>query len=191
MPGNAEKMEVFNIHHPGSSSFVQKDKYEEVKRVLKEYMPAASPGLTQDEMAALVVEKVSGTVFEDRTKAGWWMKTVQLDLEARQVMTREKTSPARWFYEKTKNEILPEVTTSKVIKKKAVLALPANLRNVLIQEDLLAAYEARPFYQRNDYIRWIADAKREETVNKRIAQMVEELRSGNLYMKMHYHTENG
>ena len=67
-----------------------------------------------------------------------------------------------------------------------MLTLPANLRNVLIQEDVLAAYEARPFYQRNDYIQWIAGAKRVETANKRIAQMVEELRSGNIYMNMAY-----
>jgi hypothetical protein len=186
MPGKVEKLEVFNINTPGKSSFVQKEKYEEVKRVLKEYMPSESPGLTQDEMATLVIENVSGKVFDDRTKAGWWMKTVQLDLEARQIMIREKSKPARWYYEKAKNEILPEVTTSKVIKKKAVLALPAHLRNILIQEDVLAAYEARPFYQRNDYIQWITSAKREETISKRIAQMVEELRSGTLYMNMEY-----
>jgi len=71
MPGKADMMEVFNVNHPGKSSFVQKDKYEEVKRVLKDLMPDSSLGLTQDEMAVLVIEHVSGTVFEDRTKAGW------------------------------------------------------------------------------------------------------------------------
>ena len=186
MSGKLEKIEVFNVNKPGSSSFVQKDKYEEVKRVLRELMPAASPGLTQDEMAALVVENVSGTVFEDMNKAGWWMKTVQLDLEARQVMIRESTKPARWYYAKEKHEIVPEVIASKSTKKKKVLRLPDSIRNILIQEDVLAAYEARPYYQRNDYLQWIASAKREETINKRIAQMVEELRSGSLYMNMEY-----
>jgi hypothetical protein len=32
---------------------------------------------------AAKMEKVSGTISGDRTGAGWWMKTVQLDLEAR------------------------------------------------------------------------------------------------------------
>jgi len=35
MPGKVEKLEVFNINTPGRSSFIQKDKYEEVKRVIR------------------------------------------------------------------------------------------------------------------------------------------------------------
>jgi hypothetical protein len=70
MSGKEDMIEVFNINKPGQSSFVRKDKYEEVKRVLKALMPDTSPGLTQDEMARMLV------VFEDRNKAGWWMKAV-------------------------------------------------------------------------------------------------------------------
>lgn len=106
-------------------------------------------------IAELVIGKVSSDVFEDRTKAGWWMKTVQLDLEAREVIIREKTKPARWYYDSVKKEIVPVVTKSNEIKKKAILELPVNIKNILIREDLLDAYENRPFYQRNDYIQWI------------------------------------
>lgn len=186
MTGKEDKVEVFNINKPGQSSFVQKDKYEEVKRVLKSMMPDRSPGLTQDEMAKLVIENVSTTVFEDRNRAGWWMKTVQLDLEARTVMIREKTTPLQWHYDILKEELIPEVTEPKEIKRKKVLALPDSIRNILIAEGLLDAYEGRPFYQRNDYIQWISDAKREETRNKRTRQMLEELRAGNIYMNMEY-----
>ena len=186
MTGKDDMIEVFNINKPGQSSFVRKDKYEEVKRVLKALMPDTSPGLTQDEMAMLVVENVSGTVFEDRNKAGWWMKAVQLDLEARQVMIREKSSPLRWHYDTLKEELLPEVTETRKIEKKSVLELPGTIKNILLAEGLLEAYENRPFYQRNDYIHWITDAKREETRNKRIRQMLEELRAGNIYMNMEY-----
>ena len=70
MSGRKEKIEVFNINTPGKSSFVQKDKYDEVKRVLKELMPRKSPGLTQDEMADLVREIGSGDIFEDINKYG-------------------------------------------------------------------------------------------------------------------------
>jgi hypothetical protein len=31
-----------------------------------------------------------------RWKVGWWMKTVQLDLEARKIVLREKSKPLRW-----------------------------------------------------------------------------------------------
>lgn len=186
MTGKDDMIEVFNINKPGQSSFVRKDKYEEVKRVLRALMPDTSPGLTQDEMAILVIQNVSGTVFEDNTKAGWWMKTVQLDLEARQVMIREKTSPLRWHYDTRKIELIPVATETREVKEKSVLELPGTIKNILLAEDVLEAYENRPFYQRNDYIHWITDAKREETKNKRIRQMIEELRAGNIYMNMEY-----
>jgi uncharacterized protein YdeI (YjbR/CyaY-like superfamily) len=46
------------------------------------------------------------------------------------------------------------------------------------------AYRARPDYQQNDYIGWIDRAKREETKQKRLAQMLDELEGGKLYMNM-------
>lgn len=51
---------------------------------------------------------------------------------------------------------------------------------------LRAAYDARPPYQRNDYLGWIARAKRPETREKRVAQMLDELADGTLYMKMRW-----
>jgi len=187
MPDKTVKIEVFNINIPGRSSYVQRDKYEEVKRVLKSYMPKESPGLTQDELSSLVIEHVSEAVFDDRRKAGWWMKTVQLDLEARQVVVREKTKPVRWHYESEKQEILPETNGPAGIKKKEILDMPAEIKAILLKEDLLEAYHDRPFYQRNDYLYWLTSAKREETKNKRIKQMLEELKAGNAYMNMAYH----
>lgn len=49
---------------------------------------------------------------------------------------------------------------------------------------LRAAYDNRPDYQRNDYLGWINTAKREATRHKRLAQMLEELREGDVYMRM-------
>ena len=37
------------------------------------------------------------------------------------------------------------------------------------------AYRARPPYQQNDYIGWISRAKKDETKQKRLAQMLENL----------------
>jgi uncharacterized protein YdeI (YjbR/CyaY-like superfamily) len=48
----------------------------------------------------------------------------------------------------------------------------------------MAAYDARPPYQRNDYLIWIARAKLPETREKRINQMLEELTQGGIYMRM-------
>ena len=44
----------------------------------------------------------------------------------------------------------------------------------------------RPNYQRNDYIGWIDRARTVQTRKKRIAQMLDELRRGGIYMKMRH-----
>lgn len=64
--------------------------------------------------------------------------------------------------------------------------MPDFIRDVLAAKRLTAAYDARPPYQRNDYIGWITRAKLPETQQKRLAQMLEELAKGDVYMKMSY-----
>lgn len=56
----------------------------------------------------------------------------------------------------------------------------------LTERGLMDAYRARPPYQQNDYIGWISRAKRPATVDKRLAQMLDELEAGDRYMKMDY-----
>ncbi|MCA9317508.1 MAG: YdeI/OmpD-associated family protein [Planctomycetes bacterium] len=62
--------------------------------------------------------------------------------------------------------------------------MPDDVRRALVEHGVGAAYEARPAYQRNDYIGWITRAKRPETRAKRLTQMLEELAAGDRYMKM-------
>ncbi len=50
----------------------------------------------------------------------------------------------------------------------------------------MAAYDERPPYQKNDYIGWIERAKRLDTRQKRLEQMLRELASSDLYMGMPY-----
>jgi uncharacterized protein YdeI (YjbR/CyaY-like superfamily) len=64
--------------------------------------------------------------------------------------------------------------------------MPGFVREALERHGLMAAYQARPPYQRNDYVGWITRAKRPETRDTRLAQMLEELASGDRYMKMPY-----
>ena len=62
--------------------------------------------------------------------------------------------------------------------------MPEFVANALINSRLMDAYLTRPPYQQNDYVGWINNAKRPETKRKRLAQMLEELESGDRYMKM-------
>jgi uncharacterized protein YdeI (YjbR/CyaY-like superfamily) len=59
-----------------------------------------------------------------------------------------------------------------------------DVEQALKKRRLAAAYEARPDYQRNDYIGWINRAKLAATRQKRIAQMLDELAEGGVYMGM-------
>ena len=62
--------------------------------------------------------------------------------------------------------------------------MPTFVREALETRGLTAAYAARPPYQRNDYLGWIARAKLPATQQKRLAQMLDALKRGDVYMKM-------
>jgi uncharacterized protein YdeI (YjbR/CyaY-like superfamily) len=65
--------------------------------------------------------------------------------------------------------------------------MPDYVEAALVESGLMERYRERPPYQQNDYIGWITRAKRPDTRTKRIQQMLDELRAGNLYMKMDWH----
>lgn len=62
--------------------------------------------------------------------------------------------------------------------------MPPEIASALAERGLEEAYAARPAYQRNDYLGWIARARLPETRQKRLDQMLDELRRGGVYMKM-------
>ncbi len=64
--------------------------------------------------------------------------------------------------------------------------MPDFVRDALNANKLMEAYKSRPPYQRNDYLGWISRAKKPETHQKRLAQMLEELARGDVYMNMNY-----
>jgi len=68
--------------------------------------------------------------------------------------------------------------------KRTPHAMPAQVRLALDSHQLLAAYLARPAFQRNDYLGWIARARRDDTRDKRLQQMLGELVRGDCYMSM-------
>ena len=73
-----------------------------------------------------------------------------------------------------------------MVLKRPQNPMPDDIAARLDAADLRAAYNARAPYQRNDYLGWIARAKRPETREKRLAQMLDELAGGTHYMKMRW-----
>lgn len=74
------------------------------------------------------------------------------------------------------------VDTSRM--KRDIHPMPDDVGVLLDERGLKRAYDARPAYQQNDYVGWIGRAKRPDTRRKRIDQMLDELESGGVYMKM-------
>jgi len=63
--------------------------------------------------------------------------------------------------------------------------MPDDVYQALDDEGLMETCEERlPAYQQNDYVGWINRAKTAETRQKRLDQMLDELKNGGVYMKM-------
>jgi uncharacterized protein YdeI (YjbR/CyaY-like superfamily) len=70
--------------------------------------------------------------------------------------------------------------------KRQKIPMPDFIKQALDGNDLMLAYLARPAYQQNDYLSWITRAKRTETIQKRLNQMLAELEQGGVYMNMNH-----
>ena len=92
----ADRVTVENVNHPGRTSTVDAELYGEMRAALLKALPTAAPGLTQIEMLEALKPHLSERLFPGGARAGWWMKSVQLDLEAKRVIARERATPLRW-----------------------------------------------------------------------------------------------
>lgn len=93
--GGMARVVVENVNHPGQSRPVDAANYQAMRRTLLKVLPPRSPGLTLAEVFRAVRAHLPADLFPGGAKAGWWMKTVQLDLEAKGIITRDKTKPLR------------------------------------------------------------------------------------------------
>jgi hypothetical protein len=97
MPSNdVEHIVVENINTPGRTTRVNAGMYQAMRQAMLEVLPFEEPGLTQAEMREAVIPHLPEDLYPGGAKAGWWAKTVQLDLEAKGVVVREATKPLRW-----------------------------------------------------------------------------------------------
>ena len=91
-----DKIEVENVNTPGKVGRVDRAKYEAMKSALLNVLPKGSPGLTAAEAKAELKPSLPEDLFPGGETSGWWLKCVQLDLEAKGVIVREATKPLRF-----------------------------------------------------------------------------------------------
>ena len=90
-----EMVTVENVNHPGKTARVDAVKYKRARAAMLKFLPKKAPGLNQHEMMQAMREALPPGQFPGTTTS-WWMKTVQLDLEAKRLVVRDGGKPLRW-----------------------------------------------------------------------------------------------
>jgi hypothetical protein len=91
-PAGAKTVDVLNVNAPGKTYKRDTGKYAAARKAYLAFMPVKAPGLTQTEMFEAMRKALPGF----GSTSGWWMKTVQLDAEARGEVVRDGGKPLRW-----------------------------------------------------------------------------------------------
>lgn len=92
-----EKVAVENVNTPGKTTRVNAAKYHAMRDAMMGVMPKDGPGLTAAEIKERVRPRLPQELFPGGETSGWWLKCVQLDLEAKGIVTRHKTKPLRFL----------------------------------------------------------------------------------------------
>lgn len=92
-----DAIEIESITTPGRARRVDRGKYMAMREALLPVLPAKPPGITVAQAKAALLERLSQEVFPGGGKAGWWLKAVQLDLEAKGIIARGPGRPVRLY----------------------------------------------------------------------------------------------
>lgn len=90
--------EIENINVPGKTSRVNTQKYNAMREVLLKVLPASAPGMSQAQMGQAVLPYLPEDLWPGGAKSMWWIKTVQLDLEAKGLLARCKSGNLTHWY---------------------------------------------------------------------------------------------
>ncbi len=92
-----EKIEIESITSPHHVQRVNKAKFMAMRDALLPVLPSEAPGMSVAEAKVALLPNLSQELFPGGEKAGWWLKAVQLDLEAKGVIERSGKGPVRLF----------------------------------------------------------------------------------------------
>ncbi len=93
----SDKIEIENINTPGQVSRVNAAKYNAMRDAMLIVMPHDAPGETAKAIREATKPHLPEHLFPGGATAGWWQKTVQLDLEAKGTIARSATKPLRFY----------------------------------------------------------------------------------------------
>lgn len=91
-----DKIEVQNVGQPGKTYRVDAVKYAAMQGAMLAVLPSAAPGMKVPEVIEAVKPHLPEALFPGGDTAGWWVKCVQLDLEAKGVIARTPGPVRLW-----------------------------------------------------------------------------------------------
>ncbi len=97
MPRADDKVAIENFTSPNWRGRVDRSKYEAMRKALMAVLPESESGISIADAKAGLLPHLPDDLFPGGAKAGWWLKAVQLDLEARGVIARTETSSLRLY----------------------------------------------------------------------------------------------
>lgn len=92
-----EKVEIENVNNPGQIQRVDREKYLAMREALLSILPHQPPGVTVAEAKQAILPLLPDQLFPQGSTAGWWLKAVQLDLEAKRIIQRAPIKPVHLF----------------------------------------------------------------------------------------------
>jgi len=92
-----DKIEIENVNKPGKSERVDRAKYLAMRKALLAALPDEAPGLTVPDAKEALLPLLPDELFPEGATAGWWLKAVQLDLEAKGVIRRAPRKPVHLY----------------------------------------------------------------------------------------------
>ena len=93
----SEHRDIKNIGQPGKIYRVDAAKFFAMEVQVLAVLPDQPPGLTVADLTEAVRPHLPDALFPGGKTAGWWVKSLQLHLEAEGVIARTKTSPLRLY----------------------------------------------------------------------------------------------
>lgn len=92
-----DKIEIGNINTPGRTERVDRAKYLAMRDALLAVLPREAPGLKPADAREALLPRLPDDLFPQGKTAGWWLKAVQLDLEAKGVIKRAPLKPVQLY----------------------------------------------------------------------------------------------
>jgi hypothetical protein len=170
------------VNGPSEFSFEQDGKGDKVVLVfvrsqqdIKKFALKFAPAAKAEKLVLwCAFPKKSAGIKTDINRDSGWDELTKLGLEIVSILSLDETWSACRFKNKPENS-----TRAITIKSDKALYLPERLQ-ILLDENIASKkfFESLSYTNRKEYALWISSAKRADTIEKRLSEVIVKLRSG-------------